>query len=227
MEISELAWRLLFIFVPGLITILVVRHLSIHKEFTSFYFIIYSFLAGIINFFLAEVIIYLKDYLSYQLKLNLCPHILHVYTRNSLQIWEALFNNKQNIPLDEVSLISLLAIFTGLFGSAGIQHKWLIRFSRKFGITKRFGDDDVWSLFLNSKTTEWVYIRNRKNGLTYFGKIRAFSEPDKAREILIEEVEVYFTDSGEKLYKIPAVYLSNTANELEIELADASVGTGS
>ncbi len=90
---------------------------------------------------------------------------------------------------------------------------------RAVGVTKRFGDEDVWEYVFNSGSpmSEYVNLRDFDRQLTYAGYVGAFSETGDIREILLRDVDVYdFT--GTLLYNMPHIYLARGKADLHVEL---------
>ena len=105
------------------------------------------------------------------------------------------------------------------------EHKLLSKFLRDIGVTKKFGNEDVWLYLLNSGTTgmDWVDVRDVENKVIYSGLIKCFSETEKTRELLLQQVIVYQADSVningecEELYKVPQMYISRPSESVIME----------
>ena len=219
MSISEFAWRLILIFTPGIVCLIIIRYLTIYREYSNFFFFVYSSILGLLSYSFLELI-----YWSYHLYcFSNWPHSGYeepILLGNNLDIWKTIQNGDGGIPIDEL-LISLLfiAIPLALVFSKIIQEKVIIRAAQKLKITNKFGDDDLWSYFLNSKEIYWVWLRDLKRGVIYYGKIGSFSGPEREREILLLDVTVYSEGEGgvEELYISPAIYLTLNKFEFSIE----------
>ncbi|KAA6324705.1 hypothetical protein EZS27_026001 [termite gut metagenome] len=199
MEITELVWKLFLILMPGVIATLMVNQLSSKKITSVFFFIIYSALFGIITFIIMEIlysigIIFSNDWKYLQLGTN-------------LDIWDNIYDNSNKYNRIEIFISYVLSIPLGLLYGYIDLKKWPNNFFKHFKWTDRYGDDDVWSFYLNLPETDWIYVRERTTNLTYFGKIRAFSDSEVKREIILADVEVYKTDDGEKLYNLKSIFL--------------------
>jgi hypothetical protein len=89
---------------------------------------------------------------------------------------------------------------------------------RKIGLTGRFGDEDVWTLLLNSTATDnYVTIRHRDNGLIYQGYVSGFSSGGERRELLIINVRVFDSDTIDEVGEIPFLYLAFKEDEITLE----------
>ena len=79
----------------------------------------------------------------------------------------------------------------------------------------------MWEYFHNSlEYGRWVFVRDHKLDLVYFGWIETFSESGEKRELLISEVEVYSNQRDERLYAIPVMYVARERHDLTIEVPD-------
>ncbi|MEQ8964402.1 MAG: DUF6338 family protein [Azospirillaceae bacterium] len=99
------------------------------------------------------------------------------------------------------------------------NRKWVVRSLQWMGITKSFGDEDVWDYSFTSGDygMDYINFRDMEYGLTYSGWVDAFSETDRLREILLTDVIVYDSKSGELLYDTPTLYVSRHREHITIE----------
>lgn len=213
MEISELVWRLFILLLPGVIAILLVRYSSTSKEYSNFYFIIYSAIMGIGILILLELVISL-----YNIMIALFSSDITIQFGLNLTIWDGLIDKSKSFNKFELFVSYISSIPIGIVVGGLIQKKRLIRLLQKFKITNRFGDTDVWNYILNSPDTDWIIVRDNKNNLAYFGMLKAYSDTGEIREIILTDVDVYFSDNWEELYKSEVVYLELEHNNFSIEL---------
>lgn len=118
---------------------------------------------------------------------------------------------------EEVLWLIIIGICVGLIASIFETKKILYRIVRKLNISTHYGDDDVWTFVCNSPDIEWIYVRDHKYGLVYFGKLEQYSDPGEERELLLSEVSVYTNTEGKFCYETPKLYISRNADELTIE----------
>ena len=64
--------------------------------------------------------------------------------------------------------------------------------------------------------TEYVHVRDFDKGVTYTGWVRAFSETEKLRELLLVDVILYHRDDGEPT-KVLLLYLARDRSDIHIE----------
>ncbi|MGO9611729.1 MAG: hypothetical protein ACLPX5_01670 [Dissulfurispiraceae bacterium] len=129
----------------------------------------------------------------------------------------SLTNSASPFSYREIAIVCVLAICLGVIISATLNHKLWNKLARFSGITKKFGELDVWGYFLNIKEIVWVTVRDHKNNLIYDGWVQAFSDDSKDAELLLRDVSIFKNDSGEFLYQSGAVYLSRNREDISIE----------
>lgn len=201
---SELTIKLIIILIPGAIATLIFGKLILHKEWNSFRFTLYSILFGIISYLILQIIIN---------GINLCE----CNNLSDLTVWNNL-NNPSSIPYQEVITASIVSVFLAFTGAKIENSKVINKVAAFFGISGKFGDENLFSMFLNSKEVEYIYLRDIKNQLTYHGWVKSFSENDNISEIRLSDVAVYNYSDSEFLYEVPEVYLSLNKQEIIIEL---------
>jgi len=149
--------------------------------------------------------------------------------RDELTFFKAIFDENVSIVWGEIIIACLLGIPVAFIASVIHTYKLINFFGRLIRVTRRFGDEDVWDFFHNLPEEvehEWVFVRDHKTGLLYFGWIYAYSDSEKERELLMGDVDVYTNDEGEFLYKTEMLYLCRGRYELTIEIPMANEKSG-
>ncbi len=202
---SELTIKLIIILIPGAIATLIFGKLILHKEWNSFRFVLYSILFGIVSYLILQLVI----------------NGLNLFRDNKLPeltIWNNL-NNASSIPYKEVALASAFSIAIAFIVSLVENKKYINRIAGFIRVSSKYGDENLYSMFLNSKDVEYVYLRDIKNQLTYHGWVKSFSENENIAEIRLSDVGVYNYSDSQLLYEVGEVYLSLNKQEIIIELA--------
>jgi hypothetical protein len=133
----------------------------------------------------------------------------------------ALFNAEVPVRWVEVVSVSAVSILLAILASYAHHFKLINRFGRAIGATWRYGDEDVWEYFHNSsRYGQWVYIRDHKLDLVYFGWIENYSESGEERELLLSDVEVYSNETGELLYTVSVLYVARDQHDFTIEIPE-------
>ncbi|WP_417590494.1 hypothetical protein [Owenweeksia hongkongensis] len=202
---SELTLKLIILLIPGALATLIFGKLILHQDWSPFRFLLYATLFGVFSYLL----------------LQLFSDFSNSFTCNrasALSIWDSL-SDASIIPYKEVAYASFLAIFLALGVTFFENRKILSRIAHWLNISNKFGEENLFSKFLNDPTVEYVYVRDIKNNLTYYGWIKSFSETETISEILIADVSVYRYKSSKLLYEVDEVYLSLGKTDIIIELA--------
>jgi hypothetical protein len=213
MQITELVWKLFLMLLPGVVSTLMLRQISSSRKDGIFEFIIQSALFGIATFLLMEFGYSLFNIIKAVLLKN---HKLEFGL--NLSIWENIFDNSSKYNKVEILISYILSIPLGVFYGFLLNKKLINKLFQKLRITKRYGDNDVWSFFLNSPTTQWILVRDKSTNLTYFGKIRAYSDSAEKREILLNDVKVYTSNTWQHLYDSETVFLELDNYNFSIEI---------
>jgi hypothetical protein len=210
MELSTLAIRVLLLFFPGVICALLVDALTVHRERTPAQFLTHSFVLG------------LGSYLSLNFVRDIVFQIAHsAGWRRPLPVtfFDALIDEKLRISWGEIALATLAAVVLGIGVSAALNHQFIHTAANRLRITKKFGDLDVWALLFNSPEVGWVVVRDLANDLTFRGWVDAYSDHGATPELLLRNVTVFRSSTGDQLYGTERVYLARPGHSLLIEPA--------
>ena len=136
---------------------------------------------------------------------------------SGLDFWSAVISDKPSLNKKEIFLVTALSLPVAFFVSWAINFKLLNKIAQKLRVSAKYGDENLYSYFLNAQEVDWVYIRDIENNLTYEGRVVSYSENENSQEIVLSEVKVYrYTDSKE-LYDMPKIYISREFGKLVIE----------
>jgi len=213
MEITELVWKLFILLLPGVIATIMINQVSESKKKTIFEFTVYSALLGLSSVLILEFIYSIINIIIATCKCNFSS----LCWGTNLSLWDNLFDNKSSVNKLEIIMLYILSIPLGVFYGYVSTKKILNKLFKKFNLTSRYGDNDVWSFYLNSPEIQWIFLRDNTTKLTYYGKIRAFSDSTKKREILLEDVQVYTSDTSQYLYDVESVFLELNEYSFSIE----------
>lgn len=212
MDISTLTLKLIIILIPGAISALLFDSITTHKEWTPFKFIVNSIIMGIFAYLLLQGV---RDISTFAYNIFAGKKI----TAEPLQIWGSLSDSK-SIPYGEVFWGSLLGIVVGGIATAFYFYKCFNRASKWLKLSNKYGDENLYSYFLNAQNTRIVYVRSVKNNITYYGFVKAFSETDNISELVMTDVSVYDYQATKLYYEVDQIYLSFVKTEVIIELAN-------
>jgi hypothetical protein len=210
MEASELMIRLIVLLIPGVIAALIIETLTVHKAWDKFRFMVYAILLGFASYALLQLVLGIIWFT--------CRLLAFDFTYTKLGSWASLFNAKDPIDVIEVMLACGASVILGGGLSAIIQYKVTHRIARWLRISDKYGDENLFSFFLNAKEVTWICIRMPSKNLTYEGWRESFSETDKIREIVLRDVRVYRYEDSALLYEVPAIYLCLPVDDIVIEM---------
>lgn len=135
------------------------------------------------------------------------------------EILSALFDSSEAIVWSDVSLACLISAVLSVVASYTHHYKLINRFGQRINATNRYGDEDVWSYFLNGEEVAgWVYVRDHKEKLVYYGWLQVWSESGDDRELIMDDVEVLSNETGQLLYTVPSMYIARDGADLTIEI---------
>jgi hypothetical protein len=205
MEITEFAFKLLILFFPGLICAYLIDQLTIHKPREAFFFLLQAFTLGLICYF------------SYWFIVKSIVYFWPNAVNAEVTFLKALTNSSLSFSFKEIAIVSFISVILACLVSVASRHKFLNRTARRIGITKKFGELDVWGYLLNMEQVVWVTVRDHKNDLIYDGWVQAFSDDSKDAELLLRDVSIFKNSTAEKLYQVGVVYLSRKRDDITIE----------
>jgi len=198
MTLSALALKLILILIPGGLATLILEKLTTYLKWESFKFVINCILLGGLSYLLSDLIFYV------------------FYADDITKFWLTFTSN--NVPFWEIIRATGVSIFVGFFVSWIENKKMITRFARKFNIADKYGEENLYSYFLNSKEVTEVYVRDIANNLTFYGIVDSFSENEQISEITLRDVSVYRYGDSVFLYEMPKVFLSRPKNAIFIEV---------
>ncbi|MGH9855459.1 MAG: hypothetical protein ACREBD_36955, partial [Blastocatellia bacterium] len=136
----------------------------------------------------------------------------------TLSVLQSLFDEKSPLSWKEVAAVSILSIVVAFVASYINSHKLINKIGQRLSVTARYDDADVWECFNDEFKSKWVYVRDHKLNLLYYGWINLYSDSEKPRELLLIDAQVYNNLSGEYLYSCEMLYIARERSELSIEI---------
>jgi hypothetical protein len=210
---NNLAVAISIILLPGLVASVICDKITVHSpRWDTFKYSIYSFLFGVLSYGLLQFI----DYANF-LILGLFDKT-QVTQFTVLKVWSIIQDDKAKIAFSEIFQATLLAPVVALIASFLVNYKIINKIAKKIRVSQKYGDENLFSFFLNAKEVDWVYVRDPGVGLTYFGRVVSHSECDSMQEIVLSEVTVHEYETSAELYSIPIIYLSKPLGSFVIEV---------
>ena len=208
MGLSEFTFRLILLFLPGLIAFWVIDSFTFYNTDKLWKHLLNSFLLGIVCYGVYFLITLIPSF-------GLDFHFLDALTDST--------NDTKNLSINEILIVTVIGVGTGLFISYIINRKWTRPLAVLLGRGQHDVDEDVWTILVNSpETNAWVNIKDFENDLVYRGWIDRASEAGESKELFLKDVTVEKMSTGEHLYQIHALYLSRPREKLDIEIHEAN-----
>jgi len=196
MDLTELAFKLVIILIPGIFATQIVKNVTIDKKWDSFKFSIYSLLFGFFCYLLLEWIYNLLDLKS------LGASNYH------LTIWETSVKEDSIIPFQEVLYASIISIIIGVIASWIRTNRIIFKIAQFLKITRKFGEGDLYYEYLRQENLNLVYVHEIGRELTFSGYVNYYSQTDKIKELVLKNVEVFNYVTSEHLYDLDSIYFS-------------------
>lgn len=206
MSLSSFIIRVIFLAIPGLLAMSLYRKLKGKKAQKDWEDLIEIALFSIIS------------YAIY----GLLASGLRAFGRvpASFKSFEAFSNESVPLPWHEIIISSFIGVALAVVAAYIYSNQLINRLGQRMKVSSRIGDDDLWNYFHHHLNPEigWVFIRDHKLGLLYYGWVKVASESEQERELILIDVDVYDNATGKHLYKSKVIYLCRERYDLTIEV---------
>jgi hypothetical protein len=212
---NEIAVAVAVILFPGLISTVIADKITVHsRAWDSFKYGMYSFVFGVFCYVIVQILSWFMTYLPERLQ------VLPVRV-GTLDVWSLVADGRVRIDLLEVFSATVLSVPVAFFGAFLINYKIFHKLAKKLRISQKYGDENLYSYYLNAKEIDWVYVRDSERKLTYQGRVVSFSESDKIQELVLSDVTVYAYDDSTEYYSVPSIYVCREMGRFVIEAIPA------
>lgn len=209
---NQLAIAVAIIMFPGIIAAVISDKIIVHQpKWDYFKFGIYSFVLGTSCYIFLQIFGYCFDILF-----STCFRMNKIQWIN-LEIWNVISNGNTKLKPLEVFQATMLSFPTAYFASFIANYKILNKISQQLRISDKYGDENLFSFFLNAKEVDWIYVRDIENNLTYEGRVVSYSENDSIQEIVLSNATVYSYKDSEEYYSVPSLYLCKKTGSFMLE----------
>jgi hypothetical protein len=211
MPINAFIFKLLIVLIPGFVCFSIVRKIAVYRRDSKK------------DFGFREIIIVIV----YSLIICMFYDLILILV-NSLAEKEYPFTLSKLVDVEmytamELALLCFIAIISGYLFSIFETRKLINKIAMSLKITNYYGDTDVWTSFCANKSTNWIYARDHKLDLIYYGLLEQYSDPGEERELIITNVMVFSKD-GEFCYNCPRMYVCRQANDITLETPQVGKG---
>ena len=211
---SKLVVVLVLLLLPGIFATVISDKLTHHSKWDSFKYTLYALVLGVFTCTIVQIGVYAYDIYSYR---NIGSLQLH-----SLSIWGAALDDKVKFNSWEVVVATVLSMPVAFLAAFLVNTKKINKLGSLLHVTTKYGDENLYSYYLNAKEIEWVYVREREADLTYEGQVVSYAENDKIQEIVLSNVRVYSYKDSAFLYEVPTIYISREMGKFTIEAVPTS-----
>ena len=199
MEFSEFAFRVILLFLPGIICGSIVDALTVHRRRRPFGIILRALVFGMGAYYLYG-------------GLMLAAHGKWIVPHR-MMFFRALQDKQVPLPFNEIAVVCAFACLEGFAFAFVSNRKWSYRLAGRMGLTRESGHLDVWESVLYTNEAVYATVRDQKHDLVYDGWIDEFSDDGEKRELLLRDVRVSRNSDSMLLYGVGAIYLAFKKNE--------------
>mgnify|MGYP001198493574 CR=1 FL=1 len=205
---NQLAVTLVVLLLPGIIAAIVFDKITSHSKWDAFKFGLYSLVLGIICYSLEQLICWGAD---------IVRTISKPLEWSILTIWNSALKTESSLSAIEVCVAVLLSLPVAFIASYLMNHKVFNKLAGRLGVSQKFGDENLFSYFMNGKDVAWVYVRDKESGMTYSGDVVSFAENGTCHEVVLADVRVYSYEESDFLYSVQSLYLCRPFGSIVIE----------
>ena len=206
---DQFFFLLAIVMFPGILAVMIADKIVTHSPWNSFRFSLYSFVLGVACYLCVQLLVWIPS--VYALLVGEVP------AWKLLGVWSNVDGDGIRPKLWEIGLAAIFALPLSFLASWIIYNKIFNKSAQRIGVTSKFGDENLYTYYLNAQEINWVYIRDREAGLTYEGEVVSFSENTQIQEIVIANVSVYRYEDSTFLYSVPSAYISKPLGQFVVE----------
>lgn len=207
---NEFTALMIFLLMPGILGILILDALVEHKPWSPFLYTLYAIVFGVAVYLVEQLAVW--SYLLLPLQ-----HSAAVPGELSLSVWRYLSGGGAAFNFAEIMWGTLIAVPLAALSAMVVNKKWLNRVAQRLGVSTKYGEENLFSYFLNSGDVNWVWVRDIERDLTYQGLVYSCSEAGNIQELVLQDVTVFGYTDAQELYKLPSVYLAKEFGGFTIE----------
>lgn len=214
MDLNSLTLRLVLLAVPGLLASRIYRKLIGRVERKP-----WEDFAEVLIFSILSYMIYSISHGFWNWWFALTPENIPATSIDAPQNGSVLQTAlNENAPLDwaGISFATPIGLLLAFLAALIHNRRWINNLGRWARVSHKFSDEDVWEYLHYNPDIQWIFVRDHKLDLVYYGAVRLYSDTEKDRELLLTDVTVYSSDS-ELLYSTPSLYFSRHKTDLTIE----------
>ena len=176
MSISDYTFRLLLLFLPGIISFIIIDNFTTHKETKTIHWILYSMILGFLSYF-PWMLLTESMRLIYNVSLN---------TQFLLSLTDS------SIPINfyEIQVATLFSVIWGVIITKALNRGWFYSLAFWMGITNKFPEIDSWSHCINRYRPNWIMVLDKESSTSYLGILDSSSDANERDGLVLLNVTV-------------------------------------
>lgn len=206
---NQFVATLIVILIPGIIAAVVCDKITVHSKWSAFKFSLYALILGLLAYAELQIIYYSWDVIG--------AGTFKIANWSHLNVWKSAVAEKHIVNPNEVVYATLLSFPSAFFASFLINYKIFNKIAKSLDVSSKYGDENLYSYYLNAKEIDWVYVRDIEHNLTYQGRIDSYSENDHMQELVLYDVTIFRYKDSIELYSVPTIYLTKEMGRFIIE----------
>jgi hypothetical protein len=227
MPINAFIFKLLILLIPGFVCFSIFRKIAVYRRDSKKDFGFRETIIVINLRLLSQKLKFWESLIVYSLTIcmfyDLIFALINYLAKTKYPLALSKLVGLEIYNAKELTLLCLIAIISGYFFSIFETRKTINKIAMLLKITNYYGDTDVWTSFCANKNTNWIYVRDHKRSLIYYGLLEQYSYPGEERELIITNAKV-FSEDGEFCYDCPKMYVCRQANDITLELPQTGKG---
>lgn len=217
-KIDDVGLRILFLLIPGIITLGIVKSLGPKKPRSDFESGLQIFVYGIVCYAIVGL---LEGFYYWKFTSNSQQGFWVTILESSLGV--ATLSASRGIDTGQIAFATIVSVIVGLIIANLQLHSQPHRLLQFLRITKRTNEVDIWELTLNSPDIDsWVTVRDKETEKIYQGWISSYSDGGDERELLLVDVKVFVKQDNSpdliEVDSIPVLYLGLDRKNTVLEL---------
>jgi len=206
---NQFVVTLIVILIPGIIAAVICDKITVHSKWNSFKFSLYALILGLFAYAGLQIIFYAWDVIKS------CSFDISNWSH--MNVWNSTLSETYKIPAKEVVFATMLSFPAAFFASFLINYKVFNKLAKLLKVSFKYGDENLYSYYLNAKEIDWIYVRDIENNLTYQGRVESYAENDRMQELVMYDVTVFRYEDSVRLYSVPTIYLTKEMGRFIIE----------
>lgn len=197
MTISDFSLKIILLFLPGIVSFLIIDNLAAHRQTKTIHWFMYPMLLGFLSYAFLEL------------------------GFSDIRFWHFLTEQAPDIDYYEIMRAIVIGIVLGCLLTYILNHALLFKAASFLRLTNRQGLPDTFSYMLSLYPVQYLTVTDWEKRIRIVGELVATSESsDNRDEIILQNATVYGLDTGENLYDIPVIYLAQDFNKITIEISN-------